>query len=69
LEEIKQYFETKYGTANLHQVYSDKLEYFLIFQQQEAGIKLKNFLENSGGEQNCNSINCFNGSHIKGRKG
>ena len=53
LEEIKQYFEANYGVANLHQVFSDRLEYFLIFQQYDAGSKLKALLDSLCGEHTC----------------
>jgi len=49
-EEIKKYFEENFGNANLYPVYGDRLEYFLIFQKHDAGVKLNNWLNQKNGE-------------------
>jgi len=50
LDEIKKYFEENFGAANLYQIYGDRLEYFLIFQKHEAGVRLNKWLSEKGGE-------------------
>lgn len=54
LDEIKKYFEENFGAANLYQIYGDRLEYFMIFQKHEAGVRLNKWLSEKGGESDRN---------------
>jgi len=49
-EEIQKHFEENFGNSNLYQIYGDRLEYFLIFQKHDAGVKLNDWLKEGNGE-------------------